>query len=115
MGVEDETLMTVVVKFVTSSFLATAAIICAWLCDNTAPSLLWAVKYAVSQYACMFKGTVIKFGETAICTVGKEGVGLTNTRERIAKIYGAAGHLSLRDLDGGEPATQDELVAAGEP
>jgi signal transduction histidine kinase len=25
----------------------------------------------------------------------KEGIGLTNTRERIAKIYGAAGHLSL--------------------
>jgi two-component system, LytTR family, sensor kinase len=30
----------------------------------------------------------------------KEGVGLTNTRERIAKIYGASGHLSLRSENG---------------
>jgi two-component system, LytTR family, sensor kinase len=30
----------------------------------------------------------------------KEGIGLSNTRERIAKIYGAAGHLSLRSEPG---------------
>lgn len=30
----------------------------------------------------------------------KEGIGLTNTRERIAKIYGAAGQLSLRSESG---------------
>lgn len=30
----------------------------------------------------------------------KEGIGLTNTRERIAKIYGAAGQLSLRSEPG---------------
>jgi two-component system LytT family sensor kinase len=30
----------------------------------------------------------------------KEGIGLTNTRERLAKIYGAAGHLSLRSEPG---------------
>jgi two-component system LytT family sensor kinase len=30
----------------------------------------------------------------------KEGIGLTNTRERIAKIYGAHGHLSLRSEPG---------------
>ncbi len=30
----------------------------------------------------------------------KEGIGLTNTRERIAKIYGAAGHISLRSEPG---------------
>ncbi|HVS54341.1 MAG TPA: sensor histidine kinase [Opitutaceae bacterium] len=30
----------------------------------------------------------------------EEGVGLTNTRERIRKIYGAAGHLSLRSEPG---------------
>jgi two-component system, LytTR family, sensor kinase len=29
-----------------------------------------------------------------------EGIGLSNTRERIAKIYGAAGHLSLRSKPG---------------
>lgn len=30
----------------------------------------------------------------------KEGIGLTNTRERIAKIYGSHGHLSLRSESG---------------
>jgi sensor histidine kinase YesM len=30
----------------------------------------------------------------------KEGIGLTNTRERLAKIYGAQGHLVLRSEPG---------------
>ncbi len=36
----------------------------------------------------------------------REGVGLTNTRERIAKIYGAHGHLSLRSEPGHGVAVQ---------
>jgi sensor histidine kinase YesM len=36
----------------------------------------------------------------------KEGVGLTNTRERLAKIYGAHGQLSLRSEPGRGVAVQ---------
>jgi two-component system, LytTR family, sensor kinase len=33
-------------------------------------------------------------------TRAREGIGLSNTRERLAKIYGAQGHLSLRSVPG---------------
>jgi len=39
-------------------------------------------------------------GLTGNGAVGKEGIGLSNTRERITKIYGAAGQLSLRSESG---------------